>query len=70
MMKSCYNKSAWDLARDELDAANNIVTSRVEIRQVLEDHEASQKLVLFSSGGGVSQGDGSIANRPSASGCG
>ncbi len=50
MMKSCYNKSAWDLAQDELDAARNVVTSRVEIRKILEQHEASQKSILFSSG--------------------
>ena len=40
-IKSSYNRSAWDLAKDELDAANNIVRSRAEIRQVLIDHDTS-----------------------------
>lgn len=40
-IKSSYNRSAWDLAKDELDAANNVVRSRAEIRQVLIDHDTN-----------------------------
>lgn len=37
-IKSSYNKNAWDLAKDELDAAGKVVRSRSEIRQVLIDN--------------------------------
>ncbi|CAK4659532.1 unnamed protein product [Aphanomyces euteiches] len=36
------NKNAMDLAQDELDAALNVVTSRQEIRKVLEEWESHQ----------------------------
>ncbi|CAK4076878.1 unnamed protein product [Aphanomyces euteiches] len=39
---SAYNKNAMDLAQDELDAALNVVTSRQEIRKVLEEWESHQ----------------------------
>jgi ankyrin repeat protein len=32
-MRSSYNKNAWDLAKDDLDAAEHVVKSRAEIRQ-------------------------------------
>ena len=35
--RSMYNKNAHDLAKDELDAANNVVTSRAEIRDVISE---------------------------------
>ncbi|KAE9356959.1 hypothetical protein PF008_g3377 [Phytophthora fragariae] len=38
-LKNQYNKSAYYFAKDDLDAANNIVKSRAEIRQVLIDWE-------------------------------
>ncbi|GMF20394.1 unnamed protein product [Phytophthora fragariaefolia] len=38
-LKNQYNKNAYDFAKDDLDAANNIVKSRAEIRQVLIDWE-------------------------------
>ncbi len=34
MQKSAYNKSAWDLSQDVLDAAMKVVKSNAEIRQV------------------------------------
>mmetsp|Transcript_10710 Transcript_10710/g.16229 ORF Transcript_10710/g.16229 Transcript_10710/m.16229 type:complete len:598 (-) Transcript_10710:423-2216(-) len=40
-LRSSYNKNAWDLAKDELDAAEKVVRSRKEIRQVLIDHDNS-----------------------------
>jgi ankyrin repeat protein len=40
-IKSSYNKNAWDLSKDELDAAGKVVKSRQEIRQILIDHENS-----------------------------
>ena len=47
-IRSTYNKNAWDLAKDELDAAENIVRSRAEIRQVLIDYDTTaQKSNLF-----------------------
>jgi ankyrin repeat protein len=42
-IKSSYNKNAWDLAKDELDAAEQVVTSRAEIRQVLIDYDTTTK---------------------------
>ena len=41
-IRSSYNKNAWDLAKDELDSALHIVTSRAEIRQVLIDNDNSK----------------------------
>ncbi|KAF0692453.1 Aste57867_16482 [Aphanomyces stellatus] len=41
-LKNQYNKSAIDFAQDELDAALNVVTSRHEIRSVLEEWESEQ----------------------------
>lgn len=40
-MRSMYNKNAHDLAKDELDAAENVVTSRAEIRQVIEEFDTT-----------------------------
>ena len=40
-IRSSYNKNAWDLAKDELDAANHVVKSNSEIRQVLVDFSMS-----------------------------
>lgn len=39
--RSSYNKCAWDLAKDEVDAAERIVKSKAELRQILMDHEKS-----------------------------
>ncbi|KAF0773431.1 hypothetical protein AaE_002157, partial [Aphanomyces astaci] len=41
-LKNQYNKSAMDFAQDELDAAMNVVTSRAEIRSVLDEWESEQ----------------------------
>ncbi|POM65882.1 Ankyrin repeat domain containing hypothetical protein, partial [Phytophthora palmivora] len=38
-LKNQYNKNAYYFAKDDLDAANNIVKSKAEIRQVLIDWE-------------------------------
>ncbi|CAM9139931.1 unnamed protein product [Scytosiphon promiscuus] len=35
-LKSSYNKSAWDLAQDELDAAGRVAKSKEEIRGVID----------------------------------
>jgi len=40
-VRSSYNKCAWDLAKDELDAAERVTKSNKEIRQVLIDHDQS-----------------------------
>lgn len=48
--RSSYNKNAWDLAKDELDAANKIVRSRAEIRQVLIDHDNASASKIFGKG--------------------
>ncbi len=48
--RSMYNKNAHDLAKDELDAANNVVTSRVEIRDVIAEYDTispQSKTTLF-----------------------
>ena len=36
-IRSTYNKNAWDIAKDELDAAEHVIKSKAEIRQVLID---------------------------------
>ncbi|CAM9380746.1 unnamed protein product [Chrysoparadoxa australica] len=38
-VRSSYQKSAWDLSQDELDAAGRVVTSKAEIRSVIEEWE-------------------------------
>ncbi len=38
-IRSSYNKNAWDLAKDETDAAEHVTKSKAEIRQVLVDHD-------------------------------
>lgn len=44
-IKSSYNKNAWDLAKDELDAAGHVMKSKAEVRGVL--------LEFFSEGDGI-----------------
>lgn len=46
-LRSSYNKNAWDLAKDDLDAANKIVRSRAEIRQVLIDWDNKTASKIF-----------------------
>lgn len=43
-IRSSYNKNAWDLAKDELDAAEKVTKSHAEIRQILIDFEQSKRL--------------------------
>lgn len=38
-VRSSYNKNAWDLAQDELDAALHVVRSKELVRKVLEDYD-------------------------------
>eukprot|EP01038_Epipyxis_sp_PR26KG_P014696 gene14696-19745_t len=40
-IRSSYNKNAWDLAKDELDAAEHVIKSKHDIRQVLIDYDQS-----------------------------
>jgi len=58
-IRSTYNKNAWDLAKDELDAAEVVVKSKAEIRQVLVDHDTTNKggSVLFGTGKAEAEGD-------------
>jgi hypothetical protein len=50
-MKSSYNKNAWDLAKDEVDAAMKVVKSHAEIRQVLEEYDkTTNKSSIFGNG--------------------
>jgi len=49
-LKSSYQKNAWDLAKDELDAAGNIVKNNKEIRQVLEEYDLGSKSKMFGTG--------------------
>ena len=55
-MRSMYNRNAYDLAKDELDAAGNVVVNRSSIRAVIEefDQHGTKKNSLYgtSSGGG------------------
>eukprot|EP01039_Chlorochromonas_danica_P004234 gene4234-4653_t len=51
-IRSSYNKNAWDLAKDELDAAEKVVKSHAEIRSILEEFDRKQNANprLFSNG--------------------
>eukprot|EP01031_Cornospumella_fuschlensis_P031353 gene31353-37891_t len=49
-IRSSYNKNAWDLAKDELDAAEKVIKSHADMRQILLDFEQSNASKLFSSG--------------------
>lgn len=49
-IKSSYNKNAWDLAKDELDAAEKVVKSNAEIRQILIDYDQTNKSSIFGNG--------------------
>ncbi|TYZ61320.1 hypothetical protein PybrP1_010360 [[Pythium] brassicae (nom. inval.)] len=61
-----YNKSAYGFAKDELDAAMNVVKSRAEIRQVLVDWENERRVVA---GGSDSEAAGAqVAVAPSVAG--
>ena len=55
-MRSMYNRNAYDLAKDELDAAENVVTDKSDIRAVIEefDQNSPKKNTLYgtSSDGG------------------
>lgn len=44
-IKSSYNKSAWDIAKDELDAAGSCIKSNIDVRSVL--------LEFFNEGDGI-----------------
>ena len=56
-MRSMYNKNAHDLAKDECDAAGNVVTSRTEVRAVIMEHDTSgaKSSALFGTGSGISR---------------
>lgn len=62
-IRSSYNRNAWDLAKDELDAAEKVVKSHAEIRQVLIDNDRSNSNggpALFSKGEVVKSGDAAL----------
>jgi ankyrin repeat protein len=42
-IRSSYNKNAWDLAKDEMDAAEHVIKSRAELRKVIQDYDTSNK---------------------------
>jgi len=65
-IKNSYNKSAFDLAKDELDAAMNVVKSHAEVRTVLEDWEREQGgQSMFGTGAGANGEAGEdMANVP------
>lgn len=50
LVKSSYQKNAWDLAKDELDAAGNIMKNNKEIRQVLIEYDDAFKSKMFGTG--------------------
>jgi ankyrin repeat protein len=65
-IKSSYNKNAWDLAKDEIDAAGNVITSHSEVRAILKEY--------FTEGAGIlrateahGEGIGSILDEKSFS---
>lgn len=58
-MRSSYNKNAWDLAKDDLDAAEHVIKSRAEIRQVLIDHDKTNTASLIFGNGSATMQAGS-----------
>ena len=58
-IRSSYHKNALDIAKDELDAAGNIVVSKLEIRQVFEDWDKTNnsKKSLFGGNNGIERVD-------------
>ena len=56
-MRSQYNKNAHDLAKDELDAALNVVTSRADIRDVIiqYDTSGSKAAAIFGAAGAAGE---------------
>lgn len=42
-IRSSYNKNAWDLAKDEVDAAEHVIKSRADVRKVLQDYDTTSK---------------------------
>ena len=61
-VKNSYRKSALDLAKDDLDAALNVVKDKSEIRSVLEEWDNENGSVLFGTGkvGVKSGGEGAV----------
>jgi len=59
-IRSSYNKNAWDLSKDELDAAEKVTKSNKEIRQVLLDYDQTGSASAQLSGAGA--GNGIITN--------
>ncbi|GMH82952.1 hypothetical protein TL16_g09434 [Triparma laevis f. inornata] len=60
-IKNSYNMSALDHAKDELDAANNVVIDRSEIRSVLVEWDNNQGSNLFGTGKLGLGGGGDVA---------
>lgn len=50
-LKSSYNKNAWDLAKDELDAAEKVVKSKADIREILIEYDTTNDNKIFKDGG-------------------
>jgi ankyrin repeat protein len=60
-VRSSYNKNAWDLARDELDAAGKVIKSNRDVRDVLLEFYSEgegSKMKRAGVGGHVEQGLG------------
>lgn len=59
-LRSSYNKSAWDIAKDELDAAEKVIRSKAASRQILVDWDRErQRTGLF----GGNKGSGGVSNK-------
>lgn len=58
--RSMYNKNAHDLAKDELDAANHVVTNRSDIREVITEYDTTAKSTLFGSSKVAAKGEGGM----------
>jgi len=63
-IKSSYNKNAWDLAKDELDAAEKVVKSHAEIRQILIDYDRSSSSSGNGTSGNAVFGNGQVVKAP------
>ena len=59
-IRSSYNKNAWDLAKDELDAAEHVVKDNSSIREVLTKYDISQKTGNLFGVGNVSVGESDV----------
>ena len=65
-----YNRNAYDLAKDELDAAENVMVDKSAIRAVIEQYDqyGAKKNVLYGTSSGGDGADAAGAGEVGANG--